>query len=248
MKTGTYDESHRPSKPAEPCESTTREVRFFCPTDGLADPGVEAVPRNRTVSTRKAPENPHEIRPALRGPHAGVSVASRFWGHVDRRSPAECWPWMAARTRNEWGLCYGSMRVAGRTWRAHRLAFELGNGPIPDGLVVRHLCHNTLCCNPGHLATGTHKDNSRDMVDAGRCRNGGRAKLTDATASLLISRLAAGDSARSIARRVGVSIALVYEILHGRCWGHLPRPASVSERARRTVERGARLADARRSA
>ena len=54
------------------------------------------------------------------------------------------------------------------THRAHRYAYELFVGPIPEGLMVRHRCHNRRCCNPDHLELGTNRDNVQDNLRDGK--------------------------------------------------------------------------------
>lgn len=73
---------------------------------------------------------------------------------------------------------------------AHRVAYELINGPIPEGLMVRHKCDNPPCCNPSHLTTGTAKDNAQDAVSRHRASTGvrnGRAKLTEADVAAIVA-------------------------------------------------------------
>ncbi len=77
------------------------------------------------------------------------------------------------------------MKLFGRGWVAHRVAFELCSGTAPKAMVL-HQCDNRPCCNPSHLFEGTNDDNMKDMVSKGRARTGsrpgaenGNAKLTD---------------------------------------------------------------------
>ena len=87
-----------------------------------------------------------------------------------------CWIWTAAKFHHG----HGAIKVNGKMIKAHRLSWELVNGPIPENLVVRHLCNNSSCVKVDHLALGTQKDNVHDMIKAGRhghkkathCKNG----------------------------------------------------------------------------
>lgn len=91
---------------------------------------------------------------------------ARFWSRCEQRG--DCLIWTGA-TNKPGG--YGQIRLGGKLRvivRVHRLAYELTFGAIPDGLIVRHTCDNTLCCEPGHLELGTQTDNMRDMIERGR--------------------------------------------------------------------------------
>ena len=66
-----------------------------------------------------------------------------------------CWVWISADN----GTGYGSFRFNRKTKLAHRFSYELYKGVIPDGLVIDHLCKNTLCVNPDHLEAVTNKEN-----------------------------------------------------------------------------------------
>jgi HNH endonuclease len=79
----------------------------------------------------------------------------RFWAKVDRRGPDECWPWLGKLGTTG----YGHFTVSYRGHPAHRLAYELVNGPVPDTLVMDHLCRNRGCCNPAHLEPVTNREN-----------------------------------------------------------------------------------------
>lgn len=86
----------------------------------------------------------------------GVPLAERLWSRIDRRGPDECWPWLGALCEGYGVIWLGEGR---RQLRTHRVAWTLTNGPIPDGLVLDHLCRNRTCCNPAHLEPVTFVEN-----------------------------------------------------------------------------------------
>lgn len=77
-----------------------------------------------------------------------------------------CWLWTGRYGNNGYGT-FGGGRKGERTG-AHRLVWEITNGPIPDGLFVLHRCDVRGCVNPEHLFLGTAKDNTQDMMAKGR--------------------------------------------------------------------------------
>lgn len=87
------------------------------------------------------------------------------WDETDRG----CWEWRGARNEKGYGLLALRRRTKGAEHqRVHRIMWEMHEGPIPDGLVVRHRCDNPPCVNPDHLAVGTNRQNSLDMVERER--------------------------------------------------------------------------------
>jgi hypothetical protein len=102
---------------------------------------------------------------------------SLFWSHV-RFSPG-CWTWTGAKL---WSG-YGAVKVNGRTYRAHRVSWELTRpSPIPRGIYVCHVCDNPPCVRPDHLFLGNQRDNIRDASAKGRMEHGPehRARLSQA--------------------------------------------------------------------
>lgn len=94
------------------------------------------------------------------------SVEDRFWPKVDKTDG--CWLWRSAIDTSG----YGVMSSPEGKLYAHRVSYELANGPVPEGLEVRHACDVRACVNPGHLSVGTRADNVQDMVSRGRTPGG----------------------------------------------------------------------------
>lgn len=80
----------------------------------------------------------------------------RFWSKVDKSG--ECWVWTAAKFGNGYGLFKPDYR--GKSCLAHRVAYEIVVGPIPEGLTIDHLCRNHGCVNPSHLEAVTKRENT----------------------------------------------------------------------------------------
>lgn len=89
-------------------------------------------------------------------PHAiDARALNRFASKVKIGQPSECWIWQAFI--NDKG--YGQFRL-GSHKRAHRVSYEWARHPIPDGLVIDHLCRTRACVNPDHLEPVTSRVNT----------------------------------------------------------------------------------------
>ena len=88
----------------------------------------------------------------------------RFWEKVNKTDT--CWLWTAQRTTGGYGVF--RIRNPRAQTTAHRVAWEMAHGPIPDGLNVCHHCDTPSCVRPDHLFLGTQRENLRDMTVKGR--------------------------------------------------------------------------------
>jgi len=82
--------------------------------------------------------------------------------------PNGCWNWLGATSFKGRKWSYGIINKDKKPYLAHRVSWELHNGPIPKEMDLCHKCDNTLCVNPDHLFLGTQADNNRDRDLKGR--------------------------------------------------------------------------------
>lgn len=150
----------------------------------------------------------------------------RFWERVVPQSVAVggCWEWSGSRTAAGYGVI-GEGGREGRHIYAHRLSYEIHNGPIPAGLHVLHACDNPRCVNPTHLSVGTQRDNMADMIRKGRNAVGerySRAKLNREKVIRIRERYAAGGVTQELlAAEHGVSRGCIEHVVQRSTWRHV---------------------------
>jgi hypothetical protein len=142
----------------------------------------------------------------------------RFWKNVVKQEDG-CWYWVG--TKRAGG--YGVMSINKKTVATHRYSWELHNGPIPKGMIVRHyVCDNPACVNPDHLKLGTRADNTRDMHKKKReARGESLSNLTDKDVLNLRNRYREGKTLKQIAKEFNLSTSSVSLILKGKNWKHV---------------------------
>lgn len=100
---------------------------------------------------------------------AGVEITeqhiARFWSRVELIPFCTCWIWTGARGQSGHGQFFLRKHVS---VPAHRFAWSLANGPIPDGLLGCHHCDNPPCVRPSHIFIGTQLENIADCIRKGR--------------------------------------------------------------------------------
>lgn len=153
-------------------------------------------------------------------------ISDRFWSKVDKRGNDECWPFLGEINPDGYGIFTPWANKVGRCM-AHRKAWEIINGPIPEGHHICHHCDNPPCCNPKHLFSGTDKDNVDDMIRKGRARHPkgiehGSAKLTELQVrQIRASYVPRKVSLRYLASVFGVDAKTIRMIVLRRKWKHL---------------------------
>lgn len=158
---------------------------------------------------------------ALHGRRCSHSTdEARFWAAVDKDGPGGCWVWN--------GYC----QRFGHGWTthglAHRHAWELLRGPVPEGMFVLHRCDNPPCVNPEHLYLGDHQANAEDRCNRGRHVRGERNHFAKLTAEQVCDirreykkygpHKQSPSNATELASRYGVNVGAIHSLLCGRSW------------------------------
>ena len=164
------------------------------------------------------------------------SFPLRFVGKVDFKGPEDCWLWKGSTrpSSKRWPRGHGMIqRMEGRNWKiyAHRAAWVLFVGPIPEGRMVLHKCPtgtNPQCCNPRHLYLGDGFDNMRDMTAEGHNYFSGKSFAGEAHAMHKLTRESVDEIRRlhatgnyflrELAEKFGVSLQAIHGIVTFKNW------------------------------
>jgi hypothetical protein len=178
-----------------------------------------------SIATRNYPKFGHVKGQPVRfipGHSNGPPLEERFHDRVAAAGPDDCWLWTGGRLPAGYGALWDKRINNNRA--THRLAWELANGPIPDGLWVLHRCDNPPCCNPAHLFLGTQAENDADRTVKGRSSRGDHhpdSKLSEQVVPEIRRRFAAGEHARDLAVEYGVSSTTLWQAATGKTWRHV---------------------------
>ena len=145
-------------------------------------------------------------------------MEQRYIKFIDKTET--CWNWKGYIRRDG----YANFKINPTTSQlAHRIAYELWVGEIPNDLLVRHKCDNRKCVNPEHLELGTQTDNMRDMVARGRRPHtigtqNPNSKLTEDDVKEIRVLLDFGFLQKEIAEMYGVSQTRISVIKLNKHW------------------------------
>lgn len=195
-------------------KTTTSRAQYLC----RCDCGTKEVMRRSRLTCGRSLHCGCERRLSVR--------TDTFWSRVQRNSPDKCWPYMGLRASKGYGL----YRVVAKRWLAHRWAWTISNGEIPDGMCVLHMCDNPPCCNPAHLWLGTVVNNNQDRHTKGRTRTGTQigesSHFAKLTAQDVIDAREAYESGKitlkDLAHRFAVHKSTLGLIVNRKTWRHIP--------------------------
>lgn len=157
---------------------------------------------------------------------------ARFWSHVSKAGPDDCWIWKASCNRLGYGLLSLTYERKKRVFLyAHRVSYFFEHKYLPHNLDVCHHCDNPACVNPKHLFLGTQQDNVADMVKKERQLRGQKVHTVKLTAEkvqeIRILRFRDNYSHQKLAEKFGVSDEQIRCICLWVYWKYLPFPTEI---------------------
>ncbi|WP_420711557.1 HNH endonuclease [Streptomyces sp. NRRL F-4489] len=172
-------------------------------------------------------------QPLRRKGKSKVIPGEEFWSRVHKTDG--CWIWTGGNRGNG----YGTFWAQGKRYYAHRYAYYLASGKMPEGIIL-HACDNTICVRPDHLSEGTQADNVIDMWHKGRGvpppRHVGEshpyAKLTEETVRQIRQQYDSGHYTQSeLARAHGIGRTAVGCVVRHETWRHVGDPQTTKAAA-----------------
>ena len=165
------------------------------------------------------------FHPGVRGRYKFCSEQCRFMAKVNKQESPNCWLWLG----NKDNLGYGRFAVIGgsRSALAHRIAYRLFKGAIPEGKLILHKCNNASCVCPDHLRFGTDADNAKDKIIAGNSdkmpkgSNSHFSKLTEEIVKQIRDKAEQNISYAALGRLFNISACQASNIVRRKSWKHV---------------------------
>jgi DNA-binding CsgD family transcriptional regulator len=151
----------------------------------------------------------------------GRDVAAEFWERAIPEPNTGCFLWMGDTNPAGYGVARFGLKH--RT-PAHRRAYQLAVGAVPDGMDVCHRCDNPPCVNPAHLFLGPRVGNLAEMVRKGRSARGEKHRAAVMTADevrQMRALAAGGEPVAEIAQRFNRNESTVRSAVRGKSWRHI---------------------------
>lgn len=155
-----------------------------------------------------------------------MSLLNRFECKINKTDT--CWLWTASTTRGGYGHIRGKVNGKWSMLRAHRLAYILYKGAIPEGSLVCHSCDNRLCVNPDHLFLGSALDNNIDCINKGRKGfgrnpNHNHLSLTLAKKVRYVKLKNPKLTYKQLGKLFNTSASQVHRIVTNKIWKNIPK-------------------------
>lgn len=160
-------------------------------------------------------------------PEIPLQVLEEYFGRVQVEQSGACLLWPSNCLN---GSGYGQLEVrlkkyGGRQrFLAHRLAYRIAYGAVPEGLQVLHSCDVKRCVNPEHLSVGTQLENEAGKVARGRSNRGDQrwcATLSNRQAQELLDKYRSGVGIVKLAKAYQVTYGVAYSICKRKRWKYL---------------------------